>query len=212
MDQHGVGEEGLAGRTPEWRAASAVIAIALHALIAWALVHSISFRLVEPEERELEPRIVAVAPRIVPPPPDVEALGPADVVMPPPRFRPRIPKQAPATSQRRMGDPALAIWKYLCNRDQALSDATRRACPSFDLGAVDLGRDPLNRGGDVGALLGPDTTTMSLDEIGRKKRWFKPKSPWPAEGARAKPDELGLPGHNPFDILPKEKSRVWGGS
>jgi hypothetical protein len=75
-------------------------------------------------------------------------------------------------------------------------------CPAFSLTGIDRSAlDPLNRRGDVGALMGPDKATMSLDEIGRKKGWFKRKHPWPAEGARAKGDELGLPGHDPFVIL-----------
>jgi hypothetical protein len=46
---------------------------------------------------------------------------------------------------------------------------------------------------------------MSLEEAGRAKGWVKPKTPWPAEGARAKGNDLGLPGHDPFAILPKSK-------
>jgi hypothetical protein len=192
------------------RVASVALAVGLHILMLWGLALSISFQFTEREEEKLEPKIVAVAPRLTPPPPDIEKLGPTDtIITTQPRFRPRIPT---ITRELRPGDPALAIWKYLCNRDMTLSEATRVGCPEFNLGDIDLGLlDPLNRHGDVGALFGPDTATMSLDEVGRKKRWFKPKSPWPGDGARAKGDDLGLPGHNPFDILPKEKSRVWGG-
>jgi len=52
---------------------------------------------------------------------------------------------------------------------------------------------------------------MSHEEVGRKKRWFKPKTPWAGDGARSKGNEFGLPGHDPFEILPKEKSRIFGG-
>jgi hypothetical protein len=74
-------------------------------------------------------------------------------------------------------------------------------CPS-DFGKVDMSvLDPLNRTGDVGALFGADTTTMSLDEVAGKRGWVKPKSPMPADGARAKNSGIG-PGHDPFAILP----------
>jgi hypothetical protein len=193
------------------RGVAFALALAVHALLFWGLAWSISFTFLEPDEPIIEPKIVAVAPRLVPPPPDVDRLGPTDVVIKAlPRFRPRIPTIA---RERRPGDPALAVWKYLCNRDFALSVATERACPAFHFSDVDLGMtDPLNRNGDVGALFGPDTTTMSLDEVAKKKRWTKPKMPWSQDGARAKGDDLGLPGHNPFDFLPKERSQIWGGS
>jgi hypothetical protein len=104
---------------------------------------------------------------------------------------------------QRAGDPALAVWRYLCNRDPALGDAVRQACPE-DFGRVDLSvRDPLNRQGDAGVMLGNDTATMSLDEAGRKKGWVRPGAPWQGNGARAKGNELGLPGDDPFAILPK---------
>jgi len=203
VEQQTIGEFKAAGGAVQRRSAGFAAAIALHLLIAWALINAISFRFVEPKEEVREPQVVALVSRPPPPPPEVEALGAANVVLPLPRFRPRIPKSVPGREQRRFGDPALAIWKYLCNRDMALSEATRRACPTFSLGDANLGmRDPLNSGDDIGALLGPDTATMSLQEAGRKKGWFKPKSPWPKDGARAQGDDLGLPGHDPFAILP----------
>jgi hypothetical protein len=175
------------------------IALVLHVLALWALAASISFQL--PVERAIEPpKIVALAPQLLPPPPDVETLGPKDVVTTLPRFRPRVPAEVPQRV-RREGDPALAIWTYLCNRDYALSEATRVRCPT-DLGGFDFGLlDPLNRRGDVGALFGPDTTTMSLDEVAKKKGWLKPKAPLEGAGARAKDSGVG-PGHDPFAILP----------
>lgn len=177
------------------------IALVLHVLALWALAASISFQL--PVERPVEPKIVALAPQLQPPPPDVEIFGPKDVVTTLPRFRPRVPAEAPQRT-RREGDPALAIWTYLCNRDFNLSDATRIHCPT-DFGSFDFGLlDPLNRRGDVGALFGPDTTTMSLDEVAKKKGWLKPKTPLEGAGARAKDSGVG-PGHDPFAILPGHK-------
>jgi hypothetical protein len=183
------------------RVLGGAVALILHVGVLLLLASSIAFRM--PDERAREPHIVALAPQLLPPPPpDIEQIGPQDVITVQPRFRPRA--AATPARQRPQGDPALAVWSYLCNRDLALSEAARRDCPAFDFGQVGLGLfDPLNRTGDVGALMGPDTATMSLDEIGRKKGWFKPKHPWPAEGARAKGDDLGVPGHNPFAILPK---------
>jgi hypothetical protein len=120
-----------------------------------------------------------------------------------PRFRPRVPAAVPQR-MRREGDPALAIWTYLCNRDFNLSEATRIRCPT-DFGSFDFGLlDPLNRRGDVGALFGPDTTTMSLDEVAKKKGWLKPNAPLEGAGARAKDSGVG-PGHDPFAILPGHK-------
>lgn len=98
----------------------------------------------------------------------------------------------------------MAIWTYLCNRDGSLSEAVQRDCPEFHFGDVMLSmNEPLNRQGDIGALLGPDTATMSIEEAGKAKGWQKPKTPWPAEGARARANSLGLPGRDPFAILPK---------
>lgn len=176
-------------------------AVVLHVLALWALAHSIWFEL--PKEVRSEPKIVAVAARLTPPPPDVETLGPVDAIATLPRFRPRAPAIVPQR-QKREGDPALAIWTYLCNRDQDLGTAVRVSCPP-DFGLVDMGLfDPLNRTGDVGALFGADTATMSLDEVAKKKGWVKPKSGWAGEGARAKDSGVG-PGHDPFAFLPGYK-------
>lgn len=174
------------------------VAVLFHIVVLWALGYSISFQL--PVEPPLEPKIVLVAPTLSPPPPDVETIGPVDVMLAVPRFRPRVPAVVPQRQQRE-GDPALAVWSYLCNRDYSLSQATRVGCPP-DLSGFDFSLlDPLNRSGDIGALLGTDTTTMSLDEAATKRGWVKPKSPLQADGARAKDSGVG-PGHDPFAILP----------
>ncbi|MCE9521026.1 MAG: hypothetical protein K8S25_01180 [Alphaproteobacteria bacterium] len=89
------------------------IALCVHAVVLFALVSLVSPRFSEPPERKSEPRIVAVAVRIAPPPPNVDLFGPEDVVLAQPRFRPRAPM---VVRQQRKGDPALAVWKYLCNR------------------------------------------------------------------------------------------------
>lgn len=176
-------------------------AVVLHVVALWALAHSIWFEF--PLEIRSEPKIVAVAARLTPPPPDVEAFGPVDVIATLPRFRPRAPALVPQR-QKREGDPALAIWTYLCNRDGELSTAARVGCPT-DFSLVDMGLfDPLNRTGDVGALFGADTATMSLDEAAKKKGWLKPKPGWAADGARAKDSSVG-PGHDPFVFLPGYK-------
>ena len=118
---------------------------------------------------------MALAPRVTPPPPDVEILGPLNVVVAQPRFRPRTPAMV---RQRREGDPALAVWKYLCNRDGSLSVAVQRGCPEFQFGDVDLGLlDPLNRSGDSGVLLGADTKTMTLEEAAVSRGWIKMPPP-----------------------------------
>lgn len=185
-----------------------VIALVVHALVLWALAGSMSFQL--PVEKAPEPKIVALAPRLLPPPPDVETFGPVEVITTLPRFRPRVPAETPQR-MRREGDPALAIWTYLCNRDIDLSEAAQVGCPT-DFGNVNLGvLDPLNRTGDVGALFGADTTTMSMDEAAKKKGWVKPNGDWQGNGARAKGSDLGLPGHDPFAILPEKRSQIWGG-
>lgn len=199
----------VTARSPGRFGLGLVVALVLHIAALWVLAQSISFQFAI--ERPVEPKIVALAPQLTPPPPEVERLGPTDVKLTLPRFRPRVPLVVPQ-AQRRMGDPALAIWSYLCNRDYSLSEATRVFCPTDD-GGFDLGLlDPLNRRGDVGALFGPDTTTMSLDEVAKKKGWRKPKSGWQGNGARAKGNDLGLPGHDPFEILPEKRSKVWGGA
>jgi hypothetical protein len=177
------------------------VAVVVHVVALWALAHSIWFEF--PLEVRSEPKIVAVAARLTPPPPDVETFGPVDAIATLPRFRPRAPALVPQR-QKREGDPALAIWTYLCNRDLELSTATRVGCPS-DFGLVDMSLfDPLNRTGDVGALFGSDTATMSLDEVAKKNGWVKPKPGWAGDGARAKDGGVG-PGHDPFAFLPGYK-------
>jgi len=180
-------------------ALSVVIALIVHVAVLWALASSMLFQL--PVERPPpEPKIVALAPQLLPPPPDVEKFGPVDIITSQPRFRPREAAVVPER-QKREGDPALAVWKHLCNDDISLSVATRRECPP-NFGNVDMSAlDPLNRTGDVGALFGPDTTTMSLDEVAKKKGWLKPKAPLEGAGARARDSGVG-PGHDPFAILP----------
>lgn len=169
------------------RGLSFVVAIILHVLVLWGLTSSISFHFAEPDEWLSEPKIVALAPRIVPPPPDVQTFGPVDVVTTQPRFRPRVPTVA---RQRREGDPALAVWKYLCNRDISLSVATERGCPEFHFGDVDLGfMSPLNRAGDSGVMLGADTKTMTLDEAAVARGWIKPPPPKGQTGLGGKTDK-----------------------
>jgi hypothetical protein len=177
----------IAERPRDRFGAAFALALVLHGLAVWGLISSISFRMVEPEEQKPEPKFVAVAPRMTPPPPDVTRIGPIDVITKKPRFRPRLPTMV---RERVWGDPALAIWKYLCNRDYALSDATQVGCPSFSLGSIGLDvLDPVNRRGDVGALLGADTTTMSLDEAALARGWIKPPPPKGQGGLANKTDK-----------------------
>ena len=154
---------------------SVAVAIFLHGMIFWGFATAISFRFSEPPDQFSEPRIVALAPRVAPPPPDIDKLGPVEVVTTLPRFRPRLAAMA---RQRREGDPALAVWKYLCNRDGSLSVAVQRDCPEFHFGDVELGLfDPLNRSGDSGVLLGAHTATMTLEEAAAARGWIKMPPP-----------------------------------
>jgi hypothetical protein len=196
-------EQPYAGNSISSRALGLVLALALHALVVVGLAYSISFRL--PIEPKMEPKIVALAPQLLPPPPDVERIGPDDVITSQPRFRPREPL-TPAQARRR-GDPALAIWSYLCNRDSAISEAARRGCPAFDFGEVGLSLlDPLNRMGDVGALFGPDTTTMSLDEVGVARGWMKRSAPTGQGALVGKTDTVDQPaGPELYKTLPSLK-------
>jgi hypothetical protein len=91
------------------------------------------------------------------------------------------------------GDPALAVWTYLCNRDHAIGRAIKVACPE-PRGDVDLGLlAPLNRRGDTGALFGPSTKTMSLDEAGVARGWIK-EPPKQGQGMLLdKTDTSGVP-------------------
>lgn len=175
-------------RAPASRFVAAVaVALALHGLVLVVLAYSISFQLPAPESTE--PRIVAVAQRPVPPPPDVSELGDVDAVTALPRFRPRSPATISVARHRQYGDPALAIWKHLCNRDQTLSVATARDCPP-NFGQVDLGAfDPLNRTGDVGALFGAGTATMSLEEAAVARGWIKMPPPKGQSGLANRTDK-----------------------
>lgn len=179
--------EALSGSPRARFGAAIAVALVLHAAAFVALGYSISFRLQIEEVREAE--IVLLAP-VAPPPPDVRELGPVDAVVAVPRFRPRMPAQLSSTRQRRYGDPALAIWKYLCNRDGRLSEATRSVCPELEMGEVGIGLfDPLNRTGDIGALLGPDTATMSLEEAGAARGWLKAPPAKGQSGLAARTDK-----------------------
>lgn len=196
-------EQPSAGNSISAHALGLVLALALHALVVLALAYSIVFEL--PPAAPVEPRIIALAPKLLPQPPDVDRVGPDDVITTQPRFRPRVPL-TPAQARRR-GDPALAIWSYLCNRDTAISEAVKRVCPSFDFGEVGLSLlDPLNRTGDVGALFGVDTTTMSLEEAGVARGWLK-EPPRTGQGALVgKTDTVDQPaGPELYKMLPSLK-------
>jgi hypothetical protein len=184
-------------------------ALVVHALALVGLALSISFPLPEPET--IEPRIVAIA-LPVPPPPSGEALGTTEALTIAPRFRPREPLGLAPERRQRYGDPALAVWKYLCNRDNALSEAARRDCPAPGFGNVDLGlRDPLNRRGDAGVMLGNDTATMSLDEAGAAKGWIKRPPPRGQSGLAGTTDQVNQPaGPSIFEDLPSLKPPTEG--
>ncbi len=179
-------------------------ALVVHVLALAGLALSISFQV--PVFDPVEPRIVAVA-SPPPPPPDVEAFGDTDAPVMLPRFRPRQPLGVTPERRQRYGDPALAVWKYLCNRDLTLSDAAQRECPEFDLGNVDLSvRDPLNRQGDAGIMLGNGTATMSLDEAGVARGWMKRPPPKGQSGLASTTDQVGQPeGPELFKDLPSLK-------
>lgn len=186
------------------RVLGGAVALILHVAVLLLLASSITFRV--PEVRLVEQEIVALVPRVPPPPPDVERIGPSDVAIAVPRFRPRMPA-AVLSRQQRQGDPALAVWSYLCSRDLALSEAVRRGCPSFDFGAVGLGLlGPLNRSGDVGALFGADTATMSIDEAAVARGWIKPPPPKGQGALVGKTDTVDQPeGPELYKVLPSLK-------
>ena len=184
-------------------------ALAVHVLALVALGLSISFELPKPEV--VEARIVAIA-APPPPPPDVEALGPVDAPVVVPRFRPREPLGVNPERRQRTGDPALAVWKYLCNRDLSLSDAVRRECPAFNFGSVDLDvRAPLNRQGDSGVMIGNDTATMSLEEVGVARGWIKRPPPRGQSGLASTTDQVNQPdGPELYKDLPSLKHPIEG--
>ncbi|MEQ1868022.1 MAG: DUF1592 domain-containing protein, partial [Micropepsaceae bacterium] len=142
---------------------------------------------------------------IPPPPPDVEALAPVDAPVLIPRFRPREPRGLNPEQQSRHGDPALAVWKYLCNRDLSLGDTVRRDCPAFDFGGLDMNvRDPLNRRGDAGVMLGNGTATMSLEEAGVARGWIRPPPPKGQSSLAGTTDQVNKPGgHELYEDLPQ---------
>ncbi len=185
-------------------------AVAVHVAAILALAYSISFQMSVPDA--IEPRIVAVAPP-QPPPPDVDRFGANDTAsLMVPRFRPRVPLGINPEAQR-TGNPALAVWRYLCNRDMALSEAAQRDCPE-GFSSVDMGvRDPLNRQGDAGIMLGAETATMSLEEAGVARGWIK-KRPRKGQGALAeKTDQIDQPrGPELFEDLPSLKGPTEGAS
>ncbi|NOT39691.1 MAG: hypothetical protein HOP13_04285 [Alphaproteobacteria bacterium] len=179
-------------------------ALAIHVLALVGLALSISFQ--PPKPQLVEARIVAVAVAPAPPPPpDVEALAPVDAPVLIPRFRPREPRGLNPEQQSRHGDPALAVWKYLCNRDLSLGDTVRRDCPAFDFGGLDMNvRDPLNRRGDAGVMLGNGTATMSLEEAGVARGWIRPPPPKGQSSLAGTTDQVNKPGgHELYEDLPQ---------
>ena len=184
-------------------------ALTVHVLAVLGLAYSISFEV--PKLDTVEPQIVMVAVPS-PPPPVVEAFGPTDAPLAVPRFRPREPRGLSTERRQRYGDPALAVWKYLCNRDHALGDAVQRDCPAFDLGAIDMNvRDPLNRQGDAGVMLGNSTSTMSLDEAGVALGWKKAPAPRGQSALAGTTDQVNQPdGPEIFKDLPSLKPPTEG--
>jgi hypothetical protein len=183
-------------------------AVAIHVFALLGLALSISFK--TSKLSVVEPQIVAVA---MPPPrpPDVETFGTTDSPVILPRFRPREPLGLTPEIRQRRGDPALAVWRYLCNRDPALGEAAQRACPE-DLRQVDVGvRDPLNRQGDAGVMIGNGTATMSLEEAGVKRGWIKPRPPRGQSGLAGTTDRVDKPkDHELYEDLPSLKHPIEG--
>lgn len=186
------------------RAAPAALAVAIHLVALWILGSSISFSFVEPDKPA--PEIVTLA-TVPPPPPEVRELGASDAITTLPLFRPRVPLGLSVDDQQRYGDPALAVWKYLCNRDESLGPAVRRDCPAPTFGSIDGDiRAPLNRQGDAGVMLGADTRTMSLEEAGVARGWVKKPPPRDQSGLAGKTDTVNQPeGPEIFEDLPSLK-------
>ncbi len=180
------------------------LAAGVHAVVLWVLAWSISFSFTAPEVRP--PEIVALV-KVPPPPPEVRALGPTEAITTMPLFRPRTPLGLTSEQQERYGDPRLAIWKYLCNRDESLSEAVRIGCPAPNFGAVDMGSlAPLNRQGDAGVLLGADAKTMTLDEAAIARGWMKKPPQAGQSGLSGKTDRVDQPdGPELFKSLPTLK-------
>ena len=197
-------DEPLLGARGIRRAMAFLFAVAVHLAALWILAFSISFAFVEPEKKP--PDIVALV-QVPPPPPEVRVLGPADAITTMPLFRPREPLGLSVDEQQRFGDPALAIWKYLCNRDDTLGPAVQRDCPSPTFGAVDMdGHAGLNRQGDSGVMLGADTRTMSLEEAGVARGWIKRPPKKGQSGLADKTDTVNQPaGPEIFKDLPSLK-------
>jgi hypothetical protein len=188
--------------------AALVGAVVFHVLALIGLAFSISFK--APGLDVVEPQIVAVS-LPPPPPPRVEAPGADDAPLMMPRFRPRDPLGLRPEYKQKHGSPALAVWRYLCNRDHTLSEAAKRACPD-DFGTVDLGmRDPLNRQGDAGVMLGNDTATMSLEDAGVARGWIKPPPQRGQSGLAGTTDRVDQPaGPSIFKDLPSLKPPTEG--
>ena len=174
-----------------------VAALAFHVLAIGALALAISFQLPQPEV--VEPRVVAIATK-PPPPPDVEVAGPAnDVLLMSPRFRPREPLGVPPEVREKSGSPGLAVWTYLCNKNDTLSEAANKACPPETFGTADMSvRDPLNRQGDAGVMFGAETSTMTLQEAGIKRGWMKKPPAQGQSGLAETTDQPDIPGQAEF--------------
>mgnify|MGYP001021390272 CR=1 FL=1 len=185
------------------RVLPAAFAIGIHLVALWILAVSISFTFVAAEK---PPEIVALV-AVPPPPPLVRELGPTDAIMTMPLFRPRVPLGLSVDQVQRFGDPALAVWKYLCNRDDTLAPAVRRNCPAPAFGSVDMdGRAPLNRQGDSGVMLGAETRTMSLQEAGVARGWIKKPPARGQSGLAGKTDTVNQPdGPEIYKSLPSLK-------
>ena len=152
------------------------------------------------------PEIVTLV-AVPPPPPEVRALGPTEAITTMPLFRPRVPLGMSVDQQQRYGDPALAIWKYLCNRDDTLAPAVRRDCPAPTFGSIDEDmRAPLSRQGDAGVMLGAETRSMSLEEAGVARGWTKKPPPRGQSGLANKTDTVNQPeGPEIYKSLPSLK-------
>lgn len=186
-------------------------ALVVHVLVLVGLAFSISFQPLKPPAVERQIVAVVAAPP-PPPPPDVETFASEDAPVLVPRFRPREPRGLNPEAQRRHGDPALAVWKYLCNRDRTLGDTVKRECPEFEFGGLDMNvRDPLTRRGDAGVMVGNGTATMSLEEAAVARGWIKAPPPRGQSGLASTTDQVNKPkDHELYEDLPSLKHATEG--
>lgn len=131
---------------------SIAFGLAVNAVFIGAFIGAFEVSLEPKQGWQEEPQITVVGVPPSPMPPSVEEIIPIEPIAVAPKVRVR-----PAAGTGPKGDPAKAVWAYLCNRDSAVGEIVDRACPQFTL--IEPAQRPVKRVPSNDAVYGRQLAT-----------------------------------------------------